>query len=123
KVNYRGYDVWEIPPNGQGIIALMALNILKGYTFKEKDSADTVHKQIEAMKLSFVDGLKYITQPDKMRVSVEQLLADAYAEARRDLITEEALQPEPGNPEAAGTVYLATADGEGNMVSFIQSNY
>lgn len=123
KINYRGYDVWEIPPNGQGLIVLMALNILKGFTFNAKDDVDTLHKQIEAMKLAFVDGQKYITQPESMPVTVEQLLDESYAEKRRRLIGEEALQPEPGRPEGAGTVYLATADEEGNMVSFIQSNY
>lgn len=122
-VNYRGYDVWEIPPNGQGIIALMALNLLKGYQFAAKDAAETYHKQIEAIKLAFADGLHYITQRDRMKVQVEQLLSDAYAAERRRLIGEEALQPVAGQPPQSGTVYLATADGEGNMVSFIQSNY
>lgn len=123
KVNYRGYDVWEIPPNGQGLIALLALNILKGYDFQEKDMVDTVHKQIEAMKLAFADGQKYITEEMKMSVQVADLLADAYAEERRGLICEEALTPETGMPPKGGTVYLAAADNEGNMISFIQSNY
>ncbi|WP_411954213.1 gamma-glutamyltransferase [Alkalibacillus sp. S2W] len=123
KVNYRGYDVWEIPPNGQGLIALIALNMLKGYEFTEKDSVDTYHKQIEAMKLAFSDGLEYITQQDHMNVSIEDLLTDQYAAQRRSLIGDEALQPEAGEPPRGGTVYLSTADGEGNMVSFIQSNY
>ncbi|WP_301172295.1 gamma-glutamyltransferase [Brevibacillus nitrificans] len=122
-VNYRGYDVWEIPPNGQGMIALMALNILKGFDFDAKDTTETYHKQIEAMKLAFTDGLKYITESGQMSVTAEELLADEYADTRRALIGSEALTPEPGNPRASGTVYLATADGEGNMVSFIQSNY
>jgi gamma-glutamyltranspeptidase / glutathione hydrolase len=123
KVNYRGYDVWEIPPNGQGIVALMALNILKGFEFNEKDSVDSYHKQIEAMKLAFADGKKYVTDPEKMKVTSEQLLSEEFAEVRRNLIGEKALTPEPGTPPSGGTVYLATADGEGNMVSFIQSNY
>lgn len=123
KVNYRGYDVWEIPPNGQGLIALMALNILKGFDFSVKDSIDTYHKQIEAMKLAFADGQKYITDYSKMSVSVENLLSEGYGENRRELIGEEALTPEAGEPDKGGTVYLATADDEGNMVSFIQSNY
>lgn len=122
-VNYRGYDVWEIPPNGQGLVALMALNILKGFAFGEKETVDTYHKQIEAMKLAFADGFRYITQQDKMSVTVEELLSDRYADERRRLIGERALTPEPGDPRSSGTVYLATADGEGNMVSFIQSNY
>lgn len=65
-VNYKGYDVWEIPPNGQGLVALLALNILKAFDFPAKDSVETYHKQIEAMKLAFVDGLRYITQKEKM---------------------------------------------------------
>lgn len=122
-VNYRGYKVWEIPPNGQGLVALMALNILNGFHFSEKDTVETYHKQIEAMKLAFVDGKKYITQRDKMSVTVEELLSEAYGAKRRNLIGSKALTPEPGTPLTGGTVYLAAADGEGNMVSFIQSNY
>ncbi|USG66391.1 gamma-glutamyltransferase family protein [Brevibacillus ruminantium] len=122
-VHYRGYDVWEIPPNGQGLVALLALNILKGFTFNAKESVDTYHKQIEAIKLAFADGFRYITQEDKMSVRVADLLTEEYAAYRRTLISEEACIPEPGEPLASGTVYLAAADGEGNMVSFIQSNY
>jgi gamma-glutamyltranspeptidase / glutathione hydrolase len=122
-VNYRGYDVWEIPPNGQGMVALMALNIVKGFDFAEKDTVDTYHKMIEAMKLAYIDGNHYITQRDKMAVSVESLLSDQYANERRKLIQDTAIKPVPGKPPGGGTVYLATADGEGNMVSFIQSNY
>lgn len=122
-VNYRGYEVWEIPPNGQGTVALMALNILKGFEFHEQDSVETYHKQIEAIKLAFADGLKQITDPSSMRVTVNSLLSEEYAAQRRHLIGDHALLPEPGDPPQGGTVYLATADGEGNMVSFIQSNY
>jgi gamma-glutamyltranspeptidase/glutathione hydrolase len=121
-VNYKGYDVWEIPPNGQGLVALLALNILNGFEFVAKDLVETYHKQIEAVKLAFVDGLKYITDPRKMNVSVKDLLSDVYAKERRALIGGEALMPEPGEPPRGGTVYLATADGEGNMVSLIQSH-
>lgn len=123
RVNYRGYDVWEIPPNGQGLIALMALNILNGFEFPAKDLAETYHKQIEAIKLAFADGLAYITDPNHMKERVSDLLSEAYAQARRELIETEAILPEAGSPNRGGTVYLATADGEGNMVSFIQSNY
>jgi len=122
-VEYRGYNVWEIPPNGQGLVALEALNILKGFDFSEKDTVETYHKQIEAMKLAFADGKKYITQQDKMSVTVEEILSEEYGAARRSLIGSEALTPEPGTPPKGGTVYLAAADGEGNMVSYIQSNY
>ena len=122
-INYRGYDVCEIPPNGDGIIALMALNILKRYSFAERDNADTVHKQLEAMKLAFADGNRYVADLDYMKAPVETLLSDEYADGRRALIGEQALTPEPGNPFRGGTIYLCTADGEGNMVSYIQSNY
>ena len=123
KSEYKGYDVWEIPPNGQGLIALEALNILKGFDFQGKDSVDTYHKQIEAMKLAFVDGMAFITDSREMKVSKDVLLSDEYAAERRALIGEEAITPEPGTPPSGGTVYLAAADGDGNMVSFIQSNY
>lgn len=122
-INYRGYDVWEIPPNGHGIIALIALNILKGFEFSEKETADTYHKQIEAMKLAFADGQRYVADPRFMSVTVDELLSDKYAEERRKLIGAETLAPGAGKPAKGGTVYLAAADGEGNMVSYIQSNY
>lgn len=122
-VSYRGYDVWEIPPNGQGLIALSALNLLKGFDFAEKESVLSYHRRLEAMKLAFADGEKYITEEHKMGVSVEELLSEAYASERRKLIGDTARAPEAGDPRGAGTVYLAAADGEGNMVSFIQSNY
>lgn len=123
KVHYRGYDVWEIPPNGQGLVALLGLNIAKGFEFRDKDTVDTYHKQIEAMKLAFTDGKAFITDPAEMKVTVEELLSEEYGESRRSEIAGEALTPEPYQPPRGGTVYLATADSEGNMVSFIQSNY
>lgn len=122
-INYHGYDVWEMPPNGHGITALMALNILKDMEIGAKDTGDTFHKQIEAMKLAFADGMHYIADPRYMQTRVEELLSDAYAAQRRALIGEKALEPTHGKPFCGGTVYLCTADGEGNMVSFIQSNY
>src|SRR5699024_4859859 len=82
-VNYRGYDVWEIPPNGQGLVALLGLNMLKGFDFHAKEQVETYHKQIEAMKLAFADGLAYITQEDKMNVAVQDLLSETYAQQRR----------------------------------------
>jgi len=122
-VNYRGYDVWEIPPNGQGLVALMTLNILKGFNFDKKDSSDTYHKQIEAIKLAFADGQKYITDKNEMKVKVKNMLSNQYAEERKSLITDLAQKPTAGEPMGSGTVYLCTADGDGNMVSYIQSNY
>ncbi len=123
KIDYRGYDVWEIPPNGHGMVALMALNILKGFELRKRDAADTYHRQLEAVKLAFADGLKYIADPKYMRASVEELLSDHYAAKRRKLIGNTALPPAAGTPLKGGTVYLAVADGDGNMVSFIQSNF
>lgn len=122
-VNYKGYDVWEIPPNGQGITALMALNILKNDSFIKKEDTNTYHYQIEAMKLAFADTLKYVTDPKHMKLSAKDLLSDSYALKRRKLIVDLANTPTPGSPPKGGTVYLATADNEGNMVSYIQSNY
>ncbi|MFO7791388.1 MAG: gamma-glutamyltransferase family protein [Candidatus Saliniplasma sp.] len=122
-INYRGYDVWELPPNGQGMIALMALNILKGFDFDEKDSIETYHKQMEALKLAFSDGKKHITDPEHMDVSFKELLSEDYAAERREMIDEKAIEPEPGKLRDSGTVYLTTADKDGNMVSYIQSNY
>lgn len=122
-INYRGYDVWEIPPNGHGIVALIALNILKGFEFNEKDNIETYHRQIEAIKLAFADGKKYIADPRDMNITVEELLSEEYAAERRKLIKGEALIHMAGKPAKGGTVYLSAADGEGNMISYIQSNY
>ena len=123
KVDYRGYDVWEMPPNGHGLVALMALNILKGFEFRAKETPETYHRQIEAIKLAFADGLDTIADPHRMKVKVADLLSESYAAERRRLISNQAITPLPGRPHGGGTVYLATADGEGNMVSYIQSNY
>jgi gamma-glutamyltranspeptidase / glutathione hydrolase len=122
-INYRGYDVCEIPPNGQGIVALMALNILKEFEFTQKECAGTYHKQWEAMKLAFADGLHYITDPGSMSISYADLLQPAYGAMRSSFIGEKAGTPVFGTPPKGGTVYLCTADSEGNMVSYIQSNY
>ncbi|KXA98071.1 gamma-glutamyltransferase [candidate division MSBL1 archaeon SCGC-AAA259J03] len=123
KVNYRNYEVWEIPPNSQGLIVLLALNILKGFNFDAKEQADTYHKQIEALKLAFADGQKFITDPEYMNVNIDTLLSEDYSEKRREKIKEKAIKAEAGNPSTGDTVYLATADRQGNMVSYIQSNY
>ncbi|MFZ7103031.1 MAG: gamma-glutamyltransferase family protein [Peptococcaceae bacterium] len=123
KLHYRGYDVWEIPPNGQGLNTLMALNILQGYEFTAKDSVDAYHKQIEAMKLAFTDGQQFISDPRYMKFTVDNLLSKTFAAERRNSITEVASEPVPGTPPRGGTVYLAAADGDGNMISYIQSNY
>ncbi|WP_319784467.1 gamma-glutamyltransferase family protein [Oceanisphaera sp. IT1-181] len=121
--SYRGYDVWEIPPNGQGLVALMALRILEGFDITHRDDPQTLHRQLEAMKLAYTDGRTHISEPAAMTYSVEALLSDGYTDTRREMIGERAIDPTPGKPDAGGTVYLATADADGNMVSFIQSNY
>ena len=122
-INYHGYDVWEIPPNGQGIVALMALNMLKGFAFTDKESVDTYHKQIEAMKMAFADGKAYVADSRHMHTKVKDMLSEDYAAKRRGTIGDKAVEPQADKPYSGGTVYLCTADGEGNMVSFIQSNY
>ncbi|WP_308857271.1 gamma-glutamyltransferase family protein [uncultured Oscillibacter sp.] len=123
-VNYKGYDVFEMPPNGHGITALMALNMLKGMELSdERETADVYHKMIETTKLAFVDTKKFVADPRYMRTKVSDMLSDRYADVRRALITDQAVYPEAGDPSCGGTVYFCVADGEGNMVSFIQSNY
>ena len=123
KVHYRGYDVWEIPPNGQGIVALMALNVLKRLAVTSRDDVEMVHKQIEAVKLAFADGFEHVTDCAKMKVTPAELLSDAYAEERAALIGDKAREPLAGQPPRGGTVYIAAADEQGHMVSLIQSNY
>jgi len=122
---YRGYEVWEIPPNGQGIAALTALNILEGFDLAghPRESVESYHLQIEAMKLAFSDGLRYVADPEKASVPIVGLLDKGYAATRRALIGHEASDPAHGAPARGGTVYLCAADGDGLMVSFIQSNY
>lgn len=121
--NYRGYDVWEIPPNGHGLVVLMALNIAQGFSFAQRDTVETFHRQIEAMKLAFTDGKEYIADPRYMKTDLAYWLSPSYAAARRKLIGEQALMPEPVDANNGGTVYLCTADADGNMVSYIQSNF
>ncbi|MFJ9463110.1 gamma-glutamyltransferase family protein [Viridibacillus arvi] len=120
---YNGYDVWEIPPNGQGLIALMALNIFKQTGDSKWQDAETIHRQIEAMKLAFTDGKAFVTDLDEMPIDVPHLLSGEYATKRAALIGKQAINPEPYELPKGGTVYLAAADEEGNMISYIQSNY
>ena len=122
--DYKGYTVCEIPPNGHGITALMALNILKGLELSQvRECADTYHKILEAIKLAFADTKTYVADPRYMRTKASDMLSEQYAAKRRALITDKALMPEAGDPSCGGTIYLCTADPEGNMISFIQSNY
>jgi gamma-glutamyltranspeptidase/glutathione hydrolase len=124
---YRGYEVWELPPNGQGIAALQILNILEGYDIAAMGfgSAEYIHCFTEAKKLAFEDRAKYYADPDFASVPVETLISKSYANERRKLIDPEkaAGSYEPGIAEAGNTIYLTTADQWGNMVSLIQSNY
>ncbi len=122
-VNYRGYDVCEIPPNGQGIAALMALNILKEFQLKDRDSLQTVHRQLEAMKMAFSDAFRYVTDPAQMDIDYHDLLRPEYGAMRAAGMTDRAQVWTHRLPPKSGTVYLCAADGEGNMVSYIQSNY
>lgn len=118
---YRGYDVFELPPNGQGLVALMALSLLDRLPYG--DEAEHLHHQIEAVKLAFADARRYLADPKAMTVDPGDFLDERYVKQRLALIGETASIPEAGRVRAGGTVYLATADGEGNMVSFIQSNF
>lgn len=122
-VNYRGFDVCEIPPNGQGIAALMALNILKEFDLADREDPRTVHRQLEAMKMAFADAFRYVTDPDDMDVDYRDLLAPAYGAMRAREMGETARVWTHRLPPRSGTVYLCCADGAGNMVSYIQSNY
>lgn len=110
-------------PNGQGLIALMALNIFKQTGDSKWQDAETIHRQIEAMKLAFTDGKAFVTEVDEMPIDVQHLLSDEYATKRAALIGKQAINPEPYELPKGGTVYLAAADEEGNMISYIQSNY
>jgi gamma-glutamyltranspeptidase/glutathione hydrolase len=123
--SYRGYDVWEIPPNGQGLAALIALNILEGYDLaaEGRDSVGAAHLEIEAMKLAFADAHCYIADPTQANVPTQGLLDKGYAAERRALIDDRAQPRAAGDPSKGGTVYLCAADGDGMMVSYIQSNY
>jgi gamma-glutamyltranspeptidase / glutathione hydrolase len=124
--NYRGYDVWELPPNGQGIAALQMLNILEGYDFSEIQfgSARHIHLFVEAKKLAFEDRAKYYADMDFADVPVDWLISKEYATQRRKLINESrAGVYAAGERMDGGTIYLTVADKDGNMVSLIQSNY
>ncbi|WP_433693860.1 gamma-glutamyltransferase family protein [Paraburkholderia phenoliruptrix] len=124
--DYRGYTVHEIPPNGQGIAALIALGILEQFDVKELtvDNVESQHLQIEAMKLAFADVYRYVADPRSMEVTPEQMLDPAYLASRARLIDpKRATQFDFGMPKAGGTIYMSVADERGMMVSFIQSNY
>ncbi len=128
-VNYRGYDVYELPPNGQGMAALQMLNILKGYDLKKMGAgaADTLTAMLEAKRLAYEDLAKWYADPRFYHAPVKGLLSDAYANERRKLINLKHANPDigPGDPRLhdGDTIYLTAADKDGMMVSLIQSNY
>ncbi len=124
---YRGYRVWELPPNGQGIAALQMLNILEAYDLQKLGfgSPGHVHAFVEAKKLVFEDRAKFYSDPAFNKLPTKELISKKYADERRKLINpKHAAKKFPAGQISAGdTIYLTTADSEGNMVSFIQSNY
>jgi gamma-glutamyltranspeptidase / glutathione hydrolase len=125
--NYRGYDVWELPPNGQGIAALQMLNILENYDIGSMGfgSPEYMHLFIEAKKLAFEDRARFYSDPDFNELPVEQLISKSYGKERANLIhLNRAGRSYPsGEPDTDNTIYLTTADKDGNMVSLIQSNF
>ena len=127
QMDYRGYTLHEIPPNGQGIVALMALGMLEHFDMRSHpvDGPDSLHLQIEAIKLAFADAWRYVADIDHMKpVKPEHLLDKEYLKSRARLIDPKRAQDfGPGAPPKGGTVYLTAADASGMMVSFIQSNY
>jgi gamma-glutamyltranspeptidase/glutathione hydrolase len=124
---YRGVEVHELPPNGQGLAALQMLNVLEGYDLAEmgRGSADALHVMVEAKKLAFADRARLYVDPDFFDVPLQQLLSKEYAAQRRERIDMEQALPavDAGLPDGGDTIYLATADSSGMMVSLIQSNY
>ncbi len=123
--NYRGYDVWEMPPSTSGIAALTALNILEGFDLARhpRESIDSYHLQIEAIKIALGDAYGYLADPDVTAVPFQVRLDKRYAAEQRRHIGDRALSSPPRDPPRGGTVFLTVADADGMMVSFIQSNY
>ena len=127
-VDYRGYQVWECPPNGQGLAALLALNLLEGFDLASFPplSTERLHLQIEAMRLAFADAGWYVADPQFASISLKELLSKTYAEERRKLINprKATLDQKHGTPVASSsTVYFSVVDKDGNACSFINSNY
>jgi gamma-glutamyltranspeptidase/glutathione hydrolase len=123
---FMGHELHEIPPNGQGLAALMALGILRHLPIKNwpVDSADSLHVQIEAMKLALADAYRYFADPSSMEMTAENLLNEEYLKQRSQIIDlSKAQEMGHGVPKPSGTVYLTAADQNGMMVSYIQSNY
>ena len=125
--NYRGYDVWELPPNGQGTAVLQMLNMLENFDIAKMGfgSAEYIHTFVETKKLAFEDRAKYYADPDFCKIPIEKLISKEYAKERLKLFdASRAARSYPaGNLEQGNTIYMTTADKDGNMVSLIQSNY
>ena len=125
--SYRGFYIWELPPNGQGIAALQILNLLEAYDIKSMGfgSAEYIHHFTEAKKIAFADRAKYYADMDFNKIPVDYLISKEYSELRRAEIDSDkaALKVSAGEIENGDTIYLTTADKDGNMVSLIQSNY
>ncbi|MBD9470685.1 gamma-glutamyltransferase [Pseudoxanthomonas sp. PXM01] len=128
--NYRGYDVWELPPNGQGIAALQMLNVLEGYDFSRipYGSPEHVHLLVEAKKLAFADRARWYADPAFQPLPVARMISKPYARERAKLISPDKVlrEVQPGTPkelEEGDTIYMTVADKDGMMVSLIQSNY
>jgi|TARA_B100001093_G_scaffold53317_1_gene45228 gamma-glutamyltranspeptidase/glutathione hydrolase len=125
--NYRGFDVWELPPNGQGIAALQILNILENYDLQKMGlfSSEYIHLFTEAKKLAFADRAKYYADPNFSKIPVKELISKSYADERSKLIdfNKAAATDQAGVLESGDTIYLTAADQYGNMISLIQSNY
>jgi gamma-glutamyltranspeptidase/glutathione hydrolase len=125
--SYRGYDIWELPPNGQGIAALQILNIMEGFDVKKMGfgSAEYIHHFVEAKKIAYADRAKYYADPDFNKIPTEYLISKDYANKRRLEIDPKVSSNKvnPANLENGDTIYLTVADSDGNMVSLIQSNY
>lgn len=128
-IDYRGYRLWELPPNGQGIAAQQILQILEGFDLAAmgRTSPDFVHHFVEAKKLAFADRARLYADPDFADVPVKELLSDAYAARQREHIdprrAARSIEPDPERLRKGDTVYLAVGDADGNMVSLIQSNF
>jgi len=123
KVNYRGYDVFELPPNSHGIVVLIALGILSGFDLGSMKLEEATHLQIESIKIAFEEAFRIVSDPRFKEIPLEEVLSEESFNKKRSLIGEGVYVPKVDKVKEFGTVYLATADSYGNMVSFIQSNF
>ncbi|MDB5353524.1 MAG: gamma-glutamyltranspeptidase [Planctomycetota bacterium] len=125
--NYRGYDVWELPPNGQGIAVLQMLNLLEPFNLKSMgaQSAEAIHLMVEAKKLAYEDRARYYADPERAKVPIAGLISKRYAKTRSALLKADraSLSPVPGDPPDADTIYMTVVDKDRNCVSLIQSNF